>query len=303
MGFDDIDLEDELQHRFQVIQGFPAHLIGRFRQAARVPLEARHNAVRNDHTMEVRAWKLFLLLSFMLLRTARGVGEVGKDEMSRRFDKFSEGQWRILWEEAKRAVQRIVPERHQHDSRKEDTSGLSEGSSWRDVQSTTLFDRGVRPLPWDVLEFEPEVPVELDRATFLTSVFSLGPRGCTYEHLKVLYDEYHTMELLLADCTSVAQAKVPAKMRPALMSARLTVLAKPDGGVRGIATGSSVRRLVGKSLGSKIPVRVGHVYRAVRVPCCCHFRGKFCLCRTCGERPPSSIHSFGAVKRCGRHRP
>ena len=32
------------------------------------------------------------------------------------------------------------------------------------------------------------------------------------------------------------------------MSARLTALAKPDGGLRGIATGSSVRRLVGKTL-------------------------------------------------------
>ena len=108
--FDDIDLEEEFQHRFQVLQGFPAHLKWRFRQAARVALEARHNAVHNnDHTMEVRAWKLFLLLPFMLLRKARGVGKVGKDELSRRFDKFSEGQRRILLEEARRAVQ-VVPE-------------------------------------------------------------------------------------------------------------------------------------------------------------------------------------------------
>ena len=103
--FDDIDLEEEFQHRFQVFQGCPAHLKGRFRQAARVALEARHNAVHNnDHTMEVRAWKLFFLLPFHVVAQGRGVGKVGKDELSRRFDKFSESQWRTLLKEARRAV-------------------------------------------------------------------------------------------------------------------------------------------------------------------------------------------------------
>ena len=274
---DDIDLEEEFQHRFQVLQGCAAHLKGRFRQAARVALEARHNAVHNnDHTMEARAWKLFLLLPFMLLRKERGVGKVGKDELSRRFDKFSEGQWRTLLEEARRAVQvdcprvatSMTPERRAQAACQKVRLGkvsrarqcltgaaLAPGNedTFRALQGMRP-QQVVRPLTQDVLEFEPEVPVELDRATFLTSLksaprgSSLGPGGCTCEHLKVLLDECDTMELLLVACSSVAQARILAEVSPALMSARLTALAKPDGGVRGIATGSSVRRLVGRTL-------------------------------------------------------
>ena len=67
---------------------------GRFRHAVRVALEKRQLAVAvGDATGEVCAWKLFLLLPFMLLRRPVGEGRVGKEELSTRFDKFSEGQW------------------------------------------------------------------------------------------------------------------------------------------------------------------------------------------------------------------
>ena len=46
-----------------------------------------------DATGEVRAWKLFLLLAFMLLHRPVGEGRVGKEELSNRFDKVSDGQW------------------------------------------------------------------------------------------------------------------------------------------------------------------------------------------------------------------
>ena len=58
---DNVNLEEEFKKRFQVLQGCPADLKGRLRQAARVALEARHNAdCHDDHTMSLRAWKLFL---------------------------------------------------------------------------------------------------------------------------------------------------------------------------------------------------------------------------------------------------
>ena len=202
-------------------------------------LEARHAVHNNDHTMEVRAWKLFFLLPFLLLRKARGVG---KDELSRRFDKFSEGQWRTLFEEARRAVQMdcprvasMTPERMAQAACQKVRLGevsrarqcltgaaLAPGNedTFRALQDRRT-QQVVRPLTQDVLESEPEVPVELDRATFLTSLKSAA-RGSSSgpQHLKVLLDECDTM----------------------------TALAKPDGGVRGIATGSSVRRLVGRTL-------------------------------------------------------
>ena len=48
--------------------------------------------------------------------------------------------------------------------------------------------------------------------------------------------------------SSLAQAKLPVEIASGLSGARLTALAKPDGGVRGIATGCSLRRLVARTL-------------------------------------------------------
>ena len=110
-----------------------------------------------------------------------------------------------------------------------------------------------RPVPAEVLKFEPERPVQLDRKAFLTSLRSAArgssprPGGCTYEHLKVLLDEVDTTELLFEVCCTVARARVPPEVARALMGARLA-LTKPDGGVGGIATGSSLRRLVARTL-------------------------------------------------------
>ena len=60
------------------------------------------------------------------------------------------------------------------------------------------------------------------------------------------------MELLFAACNSLAQCRKPSEVVPAIMGARLTALAKPDGGVRGSATGSSVRRLVARTLAKQL---------------------------------------------------
>ena len=212
----------------------------------------------------------------MLLRKPRGAGRVGKDELSCRFDKFSEGRWLTLLEDARRATQterplcpsNRTPERRAHEACQKVRLGevsrarqcltgaaLAPGNedTFRALQDRRP-EQVIRPLTQEVLDFQPEVPVHLDRAMFLTSLKSAprgsspGPGGCTYEHLKVLLDESDTMELLFAACTSLAQSRVPSEVVPAIMGARLTALAKPDGGVRGIATGSSVRRLVARTL-------------------------------------------------------
>ena len=103
-------------------------------------------------------------------------------------------------------------------------------------------------------EFQPEVPVSLDKQIFLKSLQSArrgsspGPGGWTYEHLKILMDEMDVFDLVFEAASSVAQGRVPADIQGPLMSARLTALSKDDGGVRGIATGCTFRRLVARSL-------------------------------------------------------
>ena len=62
---------------------------------------------------------------------------------------------------------------------------------------------------------------------------SPGPGGCTYEHFNVLMDDVDTFELLYEAVTSLAQARVPASITKALTMARIKLLTKKDGGVRG----------------------------------------------------------------------
>ena len=68
------------------------------------------------------------------------------------------------------------------------------------------------------------------------------------EHVKLLLQDSESLELLADACTLLAQARVPTEVCKALAMARLTALRKQDGGVRGIATGDTFRRLVSKTL-------------------------------------------------------
>ena len=82
---DDVSLQQVFQKRFSVLQSCPVQVKRRFRQAVRVALEALETAAHgNDEVMECRAWKLFLLLPFMLLRRLLGRGRVGKSELTRK---------------------------------------------------------------------------------------------------------------------------------------------------------------------------------------------------------------------------
>ena len=106
--------------------------------------------------------------------------------------------------------------------------------------------------PRRVVECEPS-QVQVDRKIFMRSLNSApkgsspGPGGCTYEHLRALLDDADTFKLLFEAVSSLAQATVPPETGAAL-TARLTAPSKPDGGVRGVATGCSLRRLVAGTL-------------------------------------------------------
>ena len=94
---DEVNLVQVSKKWFAVLQSCPFHLRGRFLHAARVALQARHDAViAQDARMETRVWKLFALLPFMLLRRPKGQQKVGKDELRARFDKFGSGQFAEL---------------------------------------------------------------------------------------------------------------------------------------------------------------------------------------------------------------
>ena len=99
----------------------------------------------------------------------------------------------------------------------------------------------------------PENPVTLNARVFATSLrgasngSSPGLGGCSYEMLKVCLDDGELLQLLIAAAEDFARASVPQEIFRAFQKAHVIALAKKDGGVRGIATGTSFRRLVAKS--------------------------------------------------------
>ena len=72
--------------------------------------------------------------------------------------------------------------------------------------------------------------------------------GATCEHYKVLLDDAEALELFAHAANLLASAQIPASITAALAVSRLTALRKPAGGVRGIATGDTFRKLVSRCL-------------------------------------------------------
>ena len=105
-----------------------------------------------------------------------------------------------------------------------------------------------------MLDFVPQHPLILDSSKFAKFLrtaptgSSPWPGGCTNEILKVCLEDTETLELLTSAAGDFARATVPRKMSECFMLASMTALQKRDGGVRGLATGTSFRRLVAKTL-------------------------------------------------------
>ena len=211
-------------------------------------------------------WNLFCLLPVLLFHKPSGDRKVSKPECA--VDSIClRKATGVLWRDVVRVAGAPV---HTHTRAERRGSAacrkVQKGEVTRAGAALALGDDTKRELqsrrpetvqsaiPREVLDWEPETPVQIDRKMFMKSLktapkgSSPGPGGCTHEHLRVLLDEVGTVELLLEAASSVAQAKVPQEIAEALACARLTALSKTDGGVRGIATGCSLRRLVARTL-------------------------------------------------------
>ena len=109
-------------------------------------------------------------------------------------------------------------------------------------------------IPQEVLEFSPGSLLQCQRHVFVDCLKSApsgsapGPGGCTYEVLRVCLDDHETLDLLCSAAEDFARAQPPHDVMRTFMLANITALQKKDGGVRGIATGTSFKRLVSKTL-------------------------------------------------------
>ena len=236
------------------------------------------DGVDGEAPCEIRAWKLFALVPIMLLHRPRGTGAVGRSELSHRTEEFARGHWRALIEAALRdspAQSRARPERSDTEERelrgKAAQARVQRGQVPRARQELTgaaLAPKNeatlqelraqrpqeqVQPILQEVFDFVPTAEVNLNAKLFATclreapSGSSPGPGGCTNEMLKVCLDNTEALHLLTSAAEDFARSSIPHCIFKAFTMATMTALQKPDGGIRGIATRTSFRRLVAKT--------------------------------------------------------
>ena len=118
------------------------------------------------------------------------------------------------------------------------------------------------PLPEELLNLVPEDSFQLDEDRFCSNLRSArrgaagGPSGMTTEHLRPLLDDVRGMRLLSCLASNLAVVDVPEVAVQMVRVGRLTALAKPDGGVRGIVAGDVVRRLVSRTIAQQLSAAV-----------------------------------------------
>ncbi|CAE7234946.1 unnamed protein product [Symbiodinium pilosum] len=109
--------------------------------------------------------------------------------------------------------------------------------------------------PAELLQYEPMQPVQLSTRAVANALrearrgSAAGLSGMQAEHPKLLLHDLEALELLAEAATHLAHARIPPDIAAGLAMARLTALRKPDGGVRGIATGDALE------LRANVPVR------------------------------------------------
>ena len=74
----------------------------------------------------------------------------------------------------------------------------------------------------------------------------------TTKHLRPLLSAAHTTNLFFRVGEKLSRGDVPQSVVQMVRQGRMTALAKPDGGVRGIVAGDVIRRLVAKTMAQQL---------------------------------------------------
>ena len=91
---DPVNLDDVFLHSVPMMKSCPRFVRGRLRFCFGLALRERHRAKSaGDRDAEIRAWKLFGLISLLLLHRTKHSGKIGRDELAKRADDVSSGEW------------------------------------------------------------------------------------------------------------------------------------------------------------------------------------------------------------------
>ena len=229
------------------------------------------------------SWMLLLLTPRLLLTPTRSKGAEGRQELTRRLERFLAGDWVALLEETTRndgAQPR--PGRTNHSDDADDSRArkleaackcvrLNEVSRARQLLTITglapgnettrqqLTDPAKRPptltrlIPAEMLSDVPPsaFQLDLDKLKETLSTARKGRAadlfGTRLEHLRVLLDSGH-WDAFAAMAKAFTNADVPPSVLELMRQGRMTALKKRDGRARGIVTGCAFRRLVSKAV-------------------------------------------------------
>ena len=286
---DQVDLASVFRRRAATLQGVPAVMRGPVRNAFRIALEELHAAQTQGQNSaeEIRAWKLFLLVSRLLLFRAPGQKHIPKEDLLRRASKFQEGKWLDLLSEANVAAGTTRPSSSpatlsaeqgldRRAARANALVHLGEVSAARQAlvsdalapgDATTLrelTDPARRPqqpheaIEPEALQYQPREPIALNRNRLVTNLRGArrgaapGPSGTTGEHLKIILDDELCTELFCTAVEKLSRGALPQEIAQAMRLGRLVALRKANGKVRGIVTGDLVRRLAARTLAQQL---------------------------------------------------
>ena len=209
------------------------------------------------------------VVPLMLMHRPSGTGAVGRSELCHRADEFARGHWSKLVNDALRNCPyhaRLQADRSQLEeqvwrgkaaqarvhcgqvSRARQDSSSQECSHVARVacEETSGAIAGDSTGGHGFVPRRCEVGRQVvgDLSESAPSGSSPGPGRCTNEMLRVCLDDHEALLLLTSAAEDFARASVPEGIFNCFSMATMTALQKPEGGVRGVATSTSFRRLV-----------------------------------------------------------
>ena len=277
---DEVDLATEFATPVPTLQSAPRFVAAGVRAAFSFALRAVATPAPAAGATRERAWKLFLLVPRLLLCRPPASGSVGKAALLRRVTDFQAGRWSQLLHAARAVAPARAPAGQLSEGARSERARaracaqVQRGELSRARQTLTsaplapgnaetlraLSDPARRPpqprdpIPAEVASFVPESTPQLAPAAVAEALRSAkrgsaaGLSGATMEHYKLLLEDDEAVGLLAQAASLLVAADVPPGVLAALALSRLTALSKPGGGVRGIATGDTFRRLVSRVL-------------------------------------------------------
>ena len=214
---------------------------------------------------------------------------MSKQKLNQRFDDFARGRWASLLEASRSSTEAATTAQHRrrrrhgaqtNDVEKRAAKALMmvqmgelssarqalEGAELAPGSPATLAalrdptrrpDQPRDPIPPALMDLVPR-SFELDEVMFVKNLRSFkrgaagGPSSMTMEHLRPLLESPRDTHLLYGACQLLAVANIPQEVKDGFRLGRMTALAKPDGGVRGIVAGDVIRRLTARTIAQQL---------------------------------------------------